>query len=749
MAEQDKSSSNADPGTDKPRVISAARQQPEVRRALQQTVVDAAGPLAGGLSLLFVVFIIFNLLDLPAHAVVPVVTSDAVLVVVFGLLWWAFQRHHIPPRWVNAVTSIMACLVLSNVMLTFALLSEPFYTNYVLIIIIGAGTVLLSLRWVTFTLIIIFSVWAPIAWQATDSKQFAHLAFTIFGATMLSLVLHTARLRTHVRLERMRQGDLYKQKEALQQALSVSQRDLSERKLAEERLRHIVQGVRAIVWESDVDTGRFSFVSDFAEQLLGYPVDRWKDEPGFWFQRVHPEDRARCERFFEACGEERAGEQECECRALTRGGDEVWLRLIVRAVPGPERRVQQLRGVMVDVTLQKAMAKEKEELKEQLDHARRLEAIGTLAGGVAHDMNNILAGISGVADVMAHDLEADSEVRKDLEDIMSSCKRGKELAQNLLGFARRGKYQKNVLALDALLQGTLSLLERTLPKAVCMRTEVDGTSLNVEGDQGQLNNVLLNLAVNASDAMEGNGRLTFALDRIQLGPHRPDYPEARQLPDGRYVRLVISDTGCGIEADLLEHVFEPFFTTKPAGKGTGLGLAMAYGTISSHCGCIAVESTPGEGTDITLLLPAVEGAATSSEASAGERRPARREASGTVLLVDDEPLLRSSGRRMLRRLGYDVLLAENGQAALEVFEQHGDDALLIVLDLNMPVLDGAETYKRLKDIDPQVRVVIASGNFKEEVTSELLANDAVGFLQKPYTISDLSEALEQLNPRRG
>jgi two-component system, cell cycle sensor histidine kinase and response regulator CckA len=399
---------------------------------------------------------------------------------------------------------------------------------------------------------------------------------------------------------------------------------------------------------------------------------------------------------------------------------------------------------------------ERERLREQLLHSQKLDAIGTLAGGVAHDMNNALATILGLAELLRE--SAGAEVPDEVEQIASTARRCAELTRNLLGFSRRGKYRKEPLEPGSVVNGVAALLSRTLPKGIELVIE-NTADHGIEGDSAQLSQALINLALNASDAMTGQGRLGLQVGEAALAGDR-----ARELgaAEGRYVTIAVADGGVGMSREIRARMFEPFFTTKEQGRGTGLGLAMVYGTITNHGGAIAVESEPGRGTSITIYLPAVarvERAAPAqkpAEAEGGGEpaatspapRNGRPVASGTVLVVDDETILRSVTRRALERAGYQVVTACHGADAIERFVERGGEFSVVLLDMAMPVMGGAECFRRLRAMDPRVRVLLASGYALEQEARECLAAGALGFLEKPFSNKRLLEAVARARDDR-
>jgi CheY-like chemotaxis protein len=356
-------------------------------------------------------------------------------------------------------------------------------------------------------------------------------------------------------------------------------------------------------------------------------------------------------------------------------------------------------------------------------------------------MNNMLAAIMNLASALRDDLDPASPLRQDADDILRACNRGRSLTQNLLGFARRGKYRKARVNLNDVVAEVVELLARTLSKRVEVRQLLERDLADVEGDPNQLHQALVNLALNAADAMEGAGTLTFATELVEL--REDDLPSAPSLLEGSYVELQVSDTGVGMDEEILRSAFEPFFTTKQPGEGTGLGLSMVYGTVRSHNGQVLIESAPGEGTTVTIRFPALLPA----EEDEVPEQPAGQlpRGAGTILVVDDEELVRKSTRLLLERLGYTVLLAEDGRTALERYRAHGA-VDLVLLDLIMPGMDGRETYRELQALDPSVRVLFASGYADDDTVRELTAACGAPLMPKPFNLRQLAAAVASAMP---
>jgi CheY-like chemotaxis protein len=370
-----------------------------------------------------------------------------------------------------------------------------------------------------------------------------------------------------------------------------------------------------------------------------------------------------------------------------------------------------------------ALRKELARLHELLLHPQRMEAVGTLAAGLAHDMNNVLGSITTIAELLL-DQCVDADTRGDLETIVAQAERGAELVRSLLAFSRKGQYRKQPVAIDEVVGRLLLLLAHTLPKTIEVRAERRaGAAAIVSGDPVQLNQVLVNLALNAADAMGGTGTITIASDVA-----------------GDRVRLRVSDTGCGMDPATLRRAFEPFFTTKPAGSGTGLGLSLVWGVVKNHDGTIDVASEVGRGTTFTIALPLVADAAAS--ATPPPRRVRRPTSATTILVIDDEHALRNATRRALERFGYKVLEAGDGASGLAVFAEHRDRIGLVILDMGMPMMSGAECFRQLR-AQSQVPVLIATGYADDAEARQLVAAGA-GLIEKPFASTTLAIEVTQM-----
>jgi nitrogen-specific signal transduction histidine kinase len=373
-------------------------------------------------------------------------------------------------------------------------------------------------------------------------------------------------------------------------------------------------------------------------------------------------------------------------------------------------------------------------LEVQFQHAQKMEAVGTLAGGIAHDFNNLLMGIQGYTSLMLLKIGADHPHYEKLRNIERYVQSGAELTRQLLGFARGGKYDVKATDLNDLVHTTAQMFGRT-KKEIRIHENYQKDLWPAKADSGQVEQVLLNLFVNAWQAMPGGGDLYLETANVTLDATRV---KPYKIPPGPYVRIGVRDSGLGMDEATRRRIFEPFFTTKEMGRGTGLGLASAYGIIQNHNGVIDVKSRPGAGTAFRILLPASTGCLM--------RRPAPRtrnilQGPEGVLLVDDEKAMIEVGSEILQCLGYRVLVARSGQEAVEVYAENKDRIDIVILDMIMPGMGGGETFDKLKAADPGVKVLLSSGYSVKGEASDILARGCQGFIQKPFTIETLSGEL--------
>ena len=394
-----------------------------------------------------------------------------------------------------------------------------------------------------------------------------------------------------------------------------------------------------------------------------------------------------------------------------------------------------LAGAIAALADRAGVREREERLKAQLLQAQKLEAIGTLAGGVAHDFNNLLTAILGYAYLLKQDARPDDPFHRGIEAIETAAQRAARLTQQLLGFAREGMHLSVPVDLHEIVRDVSALLARTLEERIDVVEVLEAPDATVLGDPSQLHQVLLNLAVNARDAMPDGGRLRFASERVEVDavPVRA-HPNLSPVP---HVLLSVADEGLGIAPENLERVLEPFFTTKHPGEGSGMGLSSAYGIVQSHGGALELSSRLGAGTTVRVWLPLSQEKRAEREAQPGA--PVRGE--GHVLVVDDEELVRNVACELLRSLGYTVRAAEDGIGAIDAYLAAEGEVDLVLLDIVMPRMGGRECLRALKRLDPAARIVLSSGWQQGGSLQDAFEEGALGFLRKPYRLEALSEVV--------
>jgi PAS domain S-box-containing protein len=515
-------------------------------------------------------------------------------------------------------------------------------------------------------------------------------------------------------------------------------------KISERRFRFMVQNSPDMIYTLDPQ-GRFTFVNEASEKLFGY---RPADLMGKTYETVLCEDdlpRAQW-RFNERRTGRRATNgfevrlKSGPCKESEIPGNDVAVvelnaTGVYRRRPAPEQNEHVgTYGVVRDMTSRKI-------LETQLLQAKKLQALGNLAGGIAHDFNNLLMGIQGIVSLLLFRMEPDSPFLDSLKTIEQYVQDGAGLTRQLLSYARGGSLEVQPVDINALIRKQNRLFGRT-HKEIRIEENLVSDVLSVNADSSQIEQVLLNVYVNAGHAMPEGGRLRVSSENVLIDAKHL-LLQSTGLKPGRYVKITIRDTGHGMDEETQQRIFDPFFTTKHLGRGSGLGLYVSYGIIKNHGGHIQVVSRQNSGTSVTIHLPA------NHDLKAQPREPAPEMILGreTVLLVDDEEKIRSVCRDNLKLLGYSVITAESGKRALEIYQDKHDRIDVVVLDMIMPEMSGKETYRRLKQIDPECRVLVATGYTLEEDRIDFPRDAKDAFIQKPFKIEALSMMIQDMMHR--
>jgi PAS domain S-box-containing protein len=496
---------------------------------------------------------------------------------------------------------------------------------------------------------------------------------------------------------------------------------------SEARYRALVAATARIVWTTSAD-GREPV--DMSQWVDFTGQSTYESGGGGWIRSLLPEDQPEATRVWHDALRERRP-LVTQHRLLRRDGQ--YRHMEFRAVPVLDEQgsVREWVGSHTDVT-------DRVKAEEQLAQAQKLQAVGTLAGGVAHEVNNQLMAVLGFGDFVVKELGTDHPQTKDVEEMIRAAMRAAQIAQQLLTFSRRQVNQARVLSVHAAVATLAPVLERILGADKTLLVQPSRSHSQIMADPTQIDQVLINLAANARDAMGTSGRLSIATDEVLLDESYGRAHGVKHVIPGPYVRLTVSDTGCGMDRATLAKVFEPFFTTKPVGSGTGLGLSTVYGIVKQHDGFVWAYSEPGLGTTIKIYFPAAAGAAARPAQAVPEALVERTPIEpGLVLVVEDEAAVRQLVRRSLEAVGLTVLEAENGNQALEVVARRQERPKLVLTDVIMPGLNGRELSERLARTQPGLPVLFMSGYTGDDVLARSLLPDEAAFIQKPFAPEEL------------
>ena len=505
---------------------------------------------------------------------------------------------------------------------------------------------------------------------------------------------------------------------------ATRRRDEEALRRSEEDFRGLVENASVGIYRSTRD-GRFLTANPALVRMLGY--DSEKEVLGLDIGRdifADPAERPRLTG---------ANTTSAELKLKRRDGAVITVQISSRVVPGSDGLPDFFEGVMQDVTEQRV-------LEGQLRQSQRLEAVGRLAGGVAHDFNNILTAIIGYSELLLDELAPSHPLRASVQEIRAGADRAASLTRQLLAFSRKQVLQAKVLDLNAAIRDLARMLQRLIGEDVKLDLALHAAPATVRADPGQIEQVVLNLAVNARDAMPDGGRLTIETARRVLDE---TYSRAHaDVVPGEYVMLAVSDTGTGMDAETRARIFEPFFTTKELGKGTGLGLATVYGIVKQSGGSIAVYSEPGRGTTFKTYLPGADAPAPSADAAlAAPRSNGGRE---TILLAEDDGAVREVAGQALAQKGYRVLRAPDGQTALELAAAHAGEIAILVTDLVMPGMSGRELAEALTALRPKLRVLYISGYTDDAVVRHGILAEGLPYLQKPFSAEALAAKVREV-----
>jgi PAS domain S-box-containing protein len=662
----------------------------------------------------------------------PPEVSARVTTTVFGVAladattWLLVRRRPPPPHLVHPIGAWITGTVLLGIASVLLQVPDPRQTTTLMLAAVASGGLLASRRWLAVHLAAVLAVFALGALSAPSDPQWIHFGFALAFSFALAVLFHEVRLRMLLRLHASR--------DELERELAERGRAEHALRQSEARFRQIFDAAPVMMHSLDVG-GRLVSVNQ-----------RWLEETGYEREDVigqavtsvlTPESAQKVVQEGLPRLWREGGVRDVELRIVRKDRSVFDARIDATVVGDGQGQVADL-AVLRNVSGSKRAALERERLRQQLFEARKLESLGLLAGGIAHDFNNLLAAILGNAHLAFDTLPADREERAALAEIRAAAERGALLTRQLLSYAGRAPVERVPIELSGQIREVAHIMQSALPAKVDVRFDLADSLPAVEVDPGQLQQVIMNLLRNASDALGADGgtisvRTGLArLERAELA----SLVAGAGLEPGVYVHFDIADDGCGMDAQTRDHLFDPFFTSKQSGHG--LGLPVALGVVRAHGGGIGVDSTPGVGTCFRVYLPASSHAPQATAAEA----PGELHGTGRILVADDEASVRRVARRMLERFGYEVVEAPDGDTARESVLETDRPFTAALLDLRMPG-GGFETAYALRAIDPDLPILIQSG-FDPDGAIEQLGLGAVGFVAKPFTPQVLAEALRSL-----
>jgi PAS domain S-box-containing protein len=727
-----------------------SEQNSDVRLALDTIFRDSLRPLTAWLGVLYLLFAAGHQTQ-PRVLGLPMTKLALGTSAVLFAFYFVLRRRPLPVRWAYPAGACIAALALLNSLAHLYLAADPIQTTNLMLLVIGAALLVLSTPWFIVMVVETWIGWGIVVWFASPSPAWQHFGFALIVATILSAVLHKVRVDSYTRIELSRIRDQQHQAQ-LEEALQRARDEVAARERAENRVLRLNEDLERRVKERTLELQEANQAlqgqiesSPLAIAVLdtrGH-IRAWNPAAERMFGWTHEEAIGR---HYPAVPGPRADELEILFRRVLagetiRGLETSWLRkdrlpvdvrLYTTLLRNPAGEPTGIMALMEDITLTKR-------LEEQLRQSQKMEAIGKLAGGIAHDFNNLLTGILGFSDLLLEKIEESSPLRQGAMQIKKAGERAASLTSQLLAFSRRQILQPRVLDLNVVVKDMEMLFRRLIGEHIELITDLHASKSRVKIDPGHLEQVIMNLVVNASDAMPKGGRLILQTSNAEPLDESIAH-ESEPAPNPCLV-LSVRDTGIGMDAQTKARIFEPFFTTKEPGKGTGLGLSMVYGIIRQSGGYISVSSAPGAGSTFNICLPLADEDVLLEQPAPAAAKLA--DGSETVLLVEDEETVRSLAQSVLETKGYKVLTASGGPEAISMAENCRATIDLVITDLVMPQISGLEVVQRVGEMHPEAKVLYMSGYTDNDLSDLGVPGGAASLLTKPFSPRALLKAVRE------
>jgi PAS domain S-box-containing protein len=656
--------------------------------------------------------------------------------------FWCIRNSSQPLNFITIYLIILALIVVQGSAWGFASIrlygsASDLHKFYLFSIICGmSGGAILTLlpsflAFSCFTLPAVLPLVLALLMESDETFQHAGFMGIVFIVAVHVLakkisISNSALLQSHRILE-LTGRELAQHKDRLEVLVEDRTKELKD---SRENYRRLTEEINDAIFELDSD-GAVKYISPVITLILGYQPENLIGMP--LTELVYPEDLPAAQVLFP---EIITGDlKPADYRIVDSTGKPHWVRTSIRPVVNGNRPIG-FRGVLTDIESEKRADSEKKKLLQRFYENQKLEAIGTLAAGIAHDFNNLLMGIQGRASLIAINLDSSDPNLEHTQAIEEHVRSATSLTTQLLGTAYGGKYDPKPTDLNELVVHSSTMFNRTR-KEIQIHTNMSQTPVVAEVDRQQVEQVLLNLYVNSWQAMPDGGEIYLessivTLDDADCAPYH--------VSPGRYAKILVTDSGIGMDEATRLQVFDPFFTTKEKGRGTGLGLASAYAIINNHDGFITIDSKPGNGTTVSIYLPVSD----IEPYHLPSREPATIRGSETILLVDDEELILNVGQALLNTLGYKVIVARGGEEAVEYMKEKGQEIDLIILDMIMPKMDGGVTFDKIRALHPSVPVILSSGYSINGQAIQIMRRGCNGFLQKPFGLSELSKKIRSI-----